>query len=208
MMRAAKQHPSRSSVLEVANDMQAAVWAEVSTCMLRGLRALLEALLEEERTAHVGAERHERAEGRRAHRNGHYTRDLGTTYGHLAKLRVPRLLEGGLDFTLFDKYQRRQAAVDAAIGQLFLQGISTRKLKEIAQDLFGAPVSATTVSKVTTVLDADLQAYQTKPLADDVVFLFLDGISQKVRELGVEGKVMLCAFGIRADGTKDRKSVV
>jgi len=137
--------------------------------------------LEEERTTHVGAERHERVEGRRAHRNGHCTRDLGTTYGPLPKLRIPRLLEGGLDCTLFDKYQRRQTAVDAAIGQLFLQGISTRKLQRIAQDLFGAPVSATTVSKATAVLD---------------------GISQKVRDLGVEGKVMLCAFGIRAGGTK------
>lgn len=203
MMRAAKQPPSAVSVLEVAKDVQAAVWAEVSTRLLRGLRALLEGLLEEERTAHVGAGRHVRGEARRGHRNGHYTRDLVTTYGPLPQLRVPRLLEGGIDFTLFDKYQRRQAAVDAAIGHLFLQGISTRKLKRIAQDLFGAPVSATTVSKTTAVLDADLQAYQTKPLTDDVVYLFLDGISQKVRELGVEGKVMLCAFGIHADGTKE-----
>ncbi len=203
MMRAAKQPPSMSSVLEMAKDMQAAVWAEVSTKVLRGLRGLLEGLLEEERTAHVGAARHERAQSRRGHRNGHYTRDLGTTYGPLPKLRVPRLLAGGIDFTLFDKYQRRQAAVDAAIGQLFLQGVSTRKLKAIARDLFGAPVSAGTVSNAAAVLDADLQAYQTKPLTDDVVFLFLDGISQKVRELGVEGKVMLCAFGIHADGTKE-----
>ena len=159
--------------------------------------------MEKERTAHVGAARHERVPDRRGHRNGHYTRDLLTTHGPLPKLRVPRLLEGGVDFTLFDKYQRRQTAVDAAIGQLFLQGVSTRRLKRIAQDLFGAPVRAGTVSKAAAVLDADLQAYQTKPLADDVVFLFLDGISQKVRELSVEGKVMLCAFGIHADGTKE-----
>jgi hypothetical protein len=131
-----------------------------------------------------------------------YTRDLLTTYGPLPKLRVPRLLERGFDFTLFNKYQRRQAAVDAAIGELFLQGISTRKLKAIAQALFGAPVSAGTMSKAAAVLDADLQAYQTKRLTDDMVFPFLDGISQKVRELGVEDKVMLCAFGIHADGTK------
>ena len=78
-------------------------------------------------------------------------------------MRVPRLLAGGVDFTLFDKYQRRQAAVDTAIGQLFLQGISTLKLKNIAQDLFGAPVSAGTVSKAAVVLDADLQAYQAQP---------------------------------------------
>lgn len=203
MMRATKQLPSTPTVLEVAKDMQAAVWAEISTRLLRGLRALLESLLEAEVTAQVGAGRYERTARRRGHRNGHYTRDLVTTHGPLPQLRVPRLLEGGVDFSLFDKYQRRQAAVDAAIGQLFLQGISTRKLKKIARDLFGAPVSAGTVSKAATVLDADLQAYQTKPLADDVVFLFLDGITQKVRELGVTGKVMLCAFGIHRDGRKE-----
>jgi len=178
------------------------MWAEVATKLLRGLRALLEGLLEEERTAHVGAARHERVRDRRGHRNGHYTRASVTTYGPLPKLRVPWLLEGGIGFTLFNKYQRRQAAVDAAIGQLFLQGITTRRLKAIAQALFGAPVSAGTVSETAAVLDADLQAYQTKPLTDDVVFLFLDGISQRVRKLSVEGKVMLCAFGIHADGTK------
>ena len=106
MMRAAKQPPSMSRVLEVAKDVQAAVWAEVSTRLLRGLRALLEGLLEEERTAHVGAARHKRGRDRRGHRNGHYTRP-GATYGPLPKLFVPRLLEGGIDFTLFDKYQRR-----------------------------------------------------------------------------------------------------
>ena len=113
-----------------------------------------------------------------------------TTYGPLPKLRAPQLLEGEIDLTLFDKYQWRQLAVDTAISQLFLQGISTRKLKAIAQALFGAPVSAGTVSKTVAVVDADLQAYQTKPLTDDVVFLFLDGISQKVRKLGVKGNLL------------------
>jgi len=116
---------------------------------------------------------------------------------------VPRLLRGRIDFSCFEQDQRRQAAVDAALGQLCLQGISTRKLKAIARDLFGAPVSASPVSKTAAVLDADLQAYRTKPLADDVIFLFLDGLRQKVRELGVVGKVVLCVFGIQADGTKE-----
>jgi transposase-like protein len=183
--------------------VQGAVWAEISRHLLRGLRALLESLLEAEVTARVGAGRYERTERRRGHRNGHYTRDLVTTHGPLPRLRVPRLLEDGVDFTLFDRYQRWQAAVDAAIGQLFLQGVSTRKLKHIARDLFGAPVSAGTLSKAAVVLDADLQAYQAKPLANNIPFLFLDGITQKVGELEVEGKVMLCAFGFHRDGRKE-----
>jgi len=78
----------------------------------RGLPALLEGVLEDEVTAHVGAARYERAGARRGHRNGHYTRDLVTTHGPLPKLRVPWLLESGIDFTLFDKYQRRVGGTD------------------------------------------------------------------------------------------------
>ena len=87
-----------------------------------------------------------------------------------------------------------------------MQGIGTRKLKSLTKDLFGAPVSAGTVSNVVSTLDADLQAYPSKPLSDGIVFLFLDGASQKVREIGMEGKGMLGAFGIHADGTKERLS--
>jgi len=203
MMRAAKQSPSVQSVQEVGRDVQTAIWSEITTCLLRGLKALLEGLLEDEVSTHLGATRYERTKSRQGHRNGHYTRDLITQHGLLRRLKIPRLLEGGMDFSCFDHYQRRQGSVDAAIGQLFLQGISTRKLKSIARDLFGAPLSAGTVSNIASTLDADLQAYQSKPLSDDIVFLFLDGISQKVREIGVEGKVMLCAFGIHADGTKE-----
>jgi transposase-like protein len=119
---------------------------------------------------------------------------------------VPRLAEGTADFELFDKYQRRRTDVDAAIGRLFLQGVSTRRLKSIAKELFGREVSATTVSKTASYLDAELKNYQTRPLSDDFPFLFLDGITQKVREIGVEKKVMLCALGMREDGTKDMLS--
>ena len=116
MMRARKQLPSAPTVVEVAKDMQAAVWAEVSTRLLRGLRALLEGLLEPEVTSHVGPGRYERTTTRRGHRNGHYSRNLLTTHGSLSRLRVPRLLAGSVDFTLFDKYQRRYPAARSASG--------------------------------------------------------------------------------------------
>lgn len=199
MMRAAKQSPSVKSVQEVGRDVQAAVWSEVTTFLFRGLKALLERLLEEEVSTPT---RYERTPARQGHRNGHYTRDLIAQHGPLHRMRVPRLLDECMDFTCFDSYQRRRGSVDATIGQLFLQGISTRKVKFIAKDLFGASLSPGMVSNVASVLGADLKAYQTKPLTDDILFLFLDGISQKARKIGVEGKVMLCAFGIHTDSTK------
>ena len=88
------------------------------------------------------------------------------------------------------------------LGRLFLQGISTRKLRGIAQELFGQGVSATTISRTATYLDEELRHYQTRPLADDFAFLFLDGITQKVRELGVEKKVTLCALVSRRMGLR------
>jgi putative transposase len=119
---------------------------------------------------------------------------------------VPRVAEGPVDFQLFDRYERRRPDVDAAIGRLFLQGVSTRRLRSITRELFGREVSATTVSKTAGYLDEELKQYQTKALADDFPFLFLDGITQKVREIGVEKKMMLCALGMRENGAKEMLS--
>jgi transposase-like protein len=125
---------------------------------------LLEGLLEDQVTDVVGVVRYQRSSKRLGYRNGHYTRNLATRHGLIEDLQVPRTDKGSVPFSVFSRYPRRQETVDAAIGQLFLQGISTRKLKRIAQDLFGVPVSTTTVSKAAAVLDEDLKRYQTQSL--------------------------------------------
>ena len=193
-------------VKETEANVQDEVWKFIGATLKQGLKRLLESLLEDEVTTKVNARKYERSSRRQGYRGGHYLRDLVTRYGLLEELRVPRLAEGATDFDLFDKYQRRRPDVDAAIGRLFLQGVSTRRLKSIAKELFGQEVSATTVSKTASYLDAELKHYQASPLADDFPFLFLDGITQKVREIGVEKKVMLCALGMREDSTKDMLS--
>jgi transposase-like protein len=193
-------------VKETEANVQEEIWKFIGATLKQGLKRLLESLLEDEVTTKVNARRYERSSRRQGYRGGHYIRDLVTRYGLLQSLRVPRLAEGTADFELFDKYQRRRTDVDAAIGRLFLQGVSTRRLKSIAKELFGREVSATTVSKTASYLDKELKNYQTRPLSDDFPFLFLDGITQKVREIGVEKKVMLCALGMREDGTKDMLS--
>ncbi len=139
----------------------------------------------------MNAKRYERSDKRQGYRGGHYTRNLVTRYGLLERLKVPRIEEGIMDFQLIDKYERRRSDVDAAIGRLFLQGVSTRRLKAIARELFGREVSAATVSRTASYLDEELKHYQTRALTDDFPFLFLDGISQKVRGRGVKRKVML-----------------
>jgi putative transposase len=193
-------------VKETEVNVQEEIWKFIASTLKQGLKRLLENLLEDEVTGKVNAKRYERNSRRQGYRGGHYLRDLVTRYGLLEDLRVPRTSEGPMDFHLFDKYKRRRPDVDAAIGRLFLQGVSTRRLKSIAKELFGQEVSATTVSKTAAYLDEELKHYQTRSLTDDFPFLFLDGITQKVREISVEKKVMLCALGMREDGTKEMLS--
>ena len=158
-------------VKETEINVQEEIWKFIAATLKQGLRHLLEGLLEDEVTTKVNARKYERSSRRQGYRGGHYLRDLVTRYGLLEDLRVPRMAEGPVDFQIFDKYERRRPDVDAVIGRLFLQGVSTRRLRSIAQELFGCELSATTVSRTTGYLDEELRQYQTKPLTDNYPFL-------------------------------------
>ena len=193
-------------VAETEKNVQQEMWQLIAAIMKKGLKQFLEDMMESEVTEQVKAKKYERSQERHGYRGGHYFRDLVTRYGLVEDLRVPRLAEGPAELHLFDKYQRRHDDVDAAIGRLFLAGVSTRRLRALAKELFGHEISATTVSRTTAYLDDELKQYQTKPLTDEFPFLFLDGIHQKVREIGVENKVVLCAMGMRKDGSREMLS--
>jgi transposase-like protein len=101
-----------------------------------------------------------------------------------------------MEFTVLHRNEHRRRDVDVVFGRIFLNGVSTRKLKGLARKLFGKEVSAQAVSSTLACLDQELEKYRSRPLVDTMEFLFLDGISQKVREIGIEKKVELCALGI------------
>jgi len=183
--------------------LQEEVWRMIGMVVLQVVKALIEELLEVEVSEAVGAHRYERTKKRRGYRNGYYKRDLVTTFGFVEGLKVPRLREGGFTFRTIDSYSRRTAEVDRILGRLFVEGCSTRTLRKLARELYGREVSHTVVSKASSILDGELMQYQTKPIEDTVEYLFLDGIRQKVMELGVRNKVMLCALGIHKDGRRE-----
>ena len=192
----AERLPQDSIVLEVLENLQEIIWGKIASGVKGFIKSFIENLLEEELTAKLGASRYERASVRKGYRNGHYLRNLLTRYGVVDGIQVPRADKGGLAFSVFDRYEHRRRDVDAALGRLFLNGVSTRKLKGIAREIYGKEVSPQTVSSTLSSLDEELARFKDKPIEDNVEFLFLDGISQKVREIGIEKKVMLCAFGI------------
>jgi putative transposase len=186
-----------------AAELRRQTWASIEGIVAVLMKIMFEILLDRAATEQIGALPYERTSSRKNYRNGNYKRNLTTRFGSIEDLLVPRFREGALLHSLFAPYQQRTEDVDKALGTLFLNGISTHKLKGIAEQLTGRPVSAQTVSTIVQKSDEDLAQYRTKAIEDKYEYLFLDGIYDKVREIGLERKVLLCALGITKDGKKE-----
>lgn len=186
-----------------AQALRQQTWGSIEGIVALLLKLMFEILLDQAATEQAGAGPYERTGSRKKHRNGAYTRSLTTRFGAIEDMLVPRFREGGLMHTLFAPYQQRTDDVDKALGTLFLNGVSTHKLKAIAEQLTGRPVSAQTVSTIVQKTDQELEQYRNKPIEDTYDYLFLDGIHDKIREIGLERKVLLCALGMTKDGKKE-----
>jgi transposase-like protein len=183
--------------------LRAATWGSIERIVAMLLKLMFEILLDQAATEQAGATPYERTGNRKKYRNGTYPRTLATRFGLIEDMLVPRFRQGGVLHSLFAPYQQRTDDVDKALGTLFLNGVSTHKLKSIAEQLTGRSVSAQTVSAIIQKTDQELEAYRTKPIQDKYDYLFLDGIYDKIRELGLERKVLLCALGMTNDGKKE-----
>src|SRR5580765_1050893 len=129
------------------------------------VRAVLQEVLEGEMTEALAAGKGERAEGRLGYRSGHYTRSLVTRIGKI-ELRVPQDRQGRFSTELFERYQRSEKALVAALTEMYVQGVSTRKVKAITEELIGHSFSASSVSAVVKKLDGELAEFAGRPLAE------------------------------------------
>ena len=178
-------------------------WGETRERQKRLLKVLLEGALEEEQMELLAAGRYRRVESRRGYRNGFYSRDLVTQMGIVTAIRVPRARRGSGESHIFSRYQRRQAQVDGLIREVFLAGVSTRRVGESLEAVLGERVSAQTVSRIARSLDREVEAFQRAPLVDDVRYLLLDGISMRVKgATEVKRRLVLCAYGISVTGER------
>jgi putative transposase len=202
------QHRQRTKKLEQkkalsAEELRRQTWESIEGIVALLMKLMFEILLDRTATEQAGAGLYERTGSRKKHRNGTYKRDLTTRFGSIENLLVPRFRQGGLMHSLFAPYQQRTDDLDRALGTLFLNGVSTHKLKGIAEQLTGRPVSAQTVSAIVQKTDHELEQYRTRAIEDKYDYLFLDGIYDKIREIGLERKVLLCALGMTKDGKKE-----
>jgi putative transposase len=176
---------------------------ELLSLARRQLKTLLETSLDLELTRYLGCAHHARGDSRRGQRNGYYTRDLATGLGLLEQLRVPRCRRKGFQTSLFARYQRRQKTVDQFIRTLFFLGVSSRGVEEAVELLLGFTPSAQAVSTIVRELDGQVQAFHRRPLSNDLVYLFLDGVTMTIKELPQAVKrLVLVAYGITEDGRR------
>lgn len=178
-------------------------WEEIEVQQLKMVKAILESSLEEELVAQLQASRYKRVESRRGYRNGHYERSFSTKYGVIKALRIPRARES-YPSKVLPRYQRRQEKVDRMIREMFLCGVSTRRVGKVLFTVRGERVSPQTVSRVLRSLDQEVELFWGRPLGDIYQYLFLDGISLKVKGVaGRQRRQVLCVYGIRLDGKRE-----
>jgi putative transposase len=164
---------------------------------------MLQELLEEEMNETIGATSYERGASRRGYRAGYYSRQLVTRVGSF-ELRVPRDRKGKFSTELFERYQRSEKALVAALAEMYIQGVSTRKVKAVTEELCGHEFSASTISNINKTLDAQLQAFVQHPLDQPYPYVIFDARYEKVREGGmVVNQAVLVALGINWDGRRE-----
>ena len=162
----------------------------------------VQAILEMEMEECLQAGKHERTDDRQGYRSGYYRRRLITGVGTLV-LRVPQDRSGRFSTKVFEQYQRSEKALVAALAQMYVQGVSTRKVAAVTQELCGHEFSASSISAITRRLEEQLAQFSQRPLEVEYPYVIVDARYERVREGGViVNRAILVALGIDWEGRR------
>src|SRR5712692_2402877 len=165
-----------------------------------GVRILAQVLMDAEVSTQIGAELYERTEERTAQRNGYRTRTWDTRVGTL-ELRVPKIAPGTYFPALLEPRRRAERALAAVIQEAYVKGISTRKVDDLVRALGMDGISKSEVSRICKTLDAEVEAFRSRPIEGSHPYVWLDATYHKVREAGrVTSMATVVAVGVTADG--------
>lgn len=160
---------------------------------------LLQTFLNEEFERFLETEKHERSDSRNGYRNGTYERHLTTKVGSIL-LKVPRDRDGNFSPELFDKYSRVDKALALNVAEMYIKGLGTRKIEELALELFGETLSKTTVSRIIVQFDEERRQWLERPLDREYKYLMLDARYEKVRKnQRIVSKAFVTVVGIAAN---------
>ena len=184
-------------------DLLTNLLSESGEGMKKLVESVLNQVLEAQMVDHLGADRHERSNDRTGYRNGYRERQLTTRVGTLI-LRVPQTRDGSFSTELFRRYQRSEQALVLALMEMVVQGVSTRKVTHITEELCGATFSKSTVSSLATGLSARVNHWRNRRLKGPYPFLLLDALVIHVRkDESVVPVAALIATGISEDGQRE-----
>jgi putative transposase len=165
-------------------------------------RATLQQVLEAEMTELLGAGKSERTVVRQGYRSGYYERDLITRIGKI-DLRIPQDRQGKFSTELFERYARSEKALLSALAEMYVQGVSTRKVKAITEELVGHSFSASSVSSIVKQLDGELERFMRSQLAEPFAYLIVDARYEKVRiDSVIRSQAVPVTIGIGWDGRR------
>lgn len=167
------------------------------------LEPILNQVLQAQASEQLNAERYERSQDRAAYRNGNRPRTLYTRVGPLT-LQVPQFRDGRFNTDIFKRYQRSEQALVLSLMEMYVNGVSTRKVTKITEQLCGARFSRSTVSDLCVELDARVSAFNERKLDESYPFIIVDCMFFKAREdEAIESKACMIACGINATGERE-----
>ena len=163
----------------------------------------LNALLDEEAAAICKAQKYERTENRAGTRAGHYERKLLTRTGEVS-LKVPKLRRETFETAIIERYKRREISVEEAMIEMYLAGVSVRRVEDITEALWGAKVSPGTISNLNKKIYEEIEKWRNEPLKNHYTYVYIDGIWLKRSWAGeVRNISVLVAIGVNNDGFRE-----
>lgn len=202
-MTSVEQETKEASFRDVIRVDEAQVRSHVDQVVRATVEETLNSLLDAEADQLCGAKRYERSPERIDTRSGHYTRKLLTKAGEV-KLQVPRLRSLPFETQIIERYRRRESSVEEALVEMYLAGVSVRRVEDITEALWGTSISPSTVSELNQKIYAQIEAWRNRPIEGTHAYVYLDGIWLK-RSWGGEVKnvAVLVAVGVNADGYRE-----
>jgi putative transposase len=168
----------------------------------------LNALLDAEADRLCNAQRYERTEARRDTRAGHYERNLETKAGEVT-LKVPKLRRQTFETAIIERYRRREASVEEALIEMYLAGVSVRRVEDITEALWGTRVSPSTVSDLNKKIYATIEQWRNRNIEGEHPYVYLDGIVMKRTWAGeVRNVSLLVAIAVNAEGYREILGIV
>ena len=182
---------------------EAAIKGELKTLVKNSVEETLNALLEHEADELVKADRYERSNQRQGYRSGHYQRHFTTTSGDVT-LHVPKLKGIQFETAIIERYRRRETSIEEALIEMYLAGVSVRRVEDITEALWGTRVSPGTISSLNQKAYGNIETWRCRPLSGEYAYVYVDGVYLK-RSWGgeIQNVSVLVAIGVSREGYRE-----